>query len=197
MTLTEIALPLFLVIDPIGNIPFILAMLAGLSTRRFLIAITREVLLALGILLAFAISGQTILDYLDIEQPSLRVAGGIILFLISLKMIFRSSTELFGNEYKDDPVLVPIAMPAVAGPSAMTAVIILSTEQRADFSMVMFALTAVLVAAWGILVLGRQIAGLLGPRGIRAMEKLMGMLLNLLAVNMTLQGTKEFLGPCV
>lgn len=194
MSLIEVSLLLFLVIDPFGNLPFVLAVLSKLPFRRYVKTIVREMAFALGILILFALFGEKLMAYLNIERASLSIAGGIILFLISLKMIFASASEIFDERYSDDPLLVPIAMPAIAGPAALTTVAVLTTRQGVPVGRVIEALILVCLATLCIFLVGRQISALLGPRGINAMEKLMGLLLNLVAVNMIMHGTREFLG---
>ncbi len=169
----ESALLLFLVIDPFGNLPFVLAVLSGTEKSHYRKTILRETLLALLVLVLFALVGEALLGYLSIERASLMVAGGVILFLISLKMIFQSAKDVFAGDYSHDSFLFPIAVPCLAGPSA--------------------ALLLVLVTAFLIFLLGHRLSDWLGERGIRAVEKLMGLLLNLVAVNMMLIGVRDFL----
>ncbi len=188
----ENILLLFLVIDPFGNLPFVLAVIGNAPRQRYWRIIVREVLIAFSILALFAFSGDQILGYLNIERASLTVSGGVILFLISLKMIFQSAAEIFDDNYRDDPVLVPIAVPSLAGPSAITTVMILRTRQQTGLLELLAALFVVFLITCGILLLGRRISFYLGQRGVQAMEKFMGLLLNLVAVNMILMGVKEF-----
>lgn len=189
----ESALLLLLVVDPFGNLPFVLAVTGGAPPARYRRIIIRETVLALLVLVAFALAGDLILGYLQIERAALAVAGGVILFLISLKMIFQSVAQIFHDRYGDDPVLVPIAVPSLAGPSATTTVMILRTQQEVGLEALFAALFLVFLVACAIFLLGRRISAYLGQRGLRAMEKFMGLLLNLVAVNMTLVGVKEFL----
>jgi multiple antibiotic resistance protein len=189
----ESALLLFLVIDPFGNLPFVLAVIGDAPTSRYRRIIIRETVLAFVILTIFALAGEQVLGYLMIEQASLMVAGGVILFLISLKMIFRSAKEIFDSDYRDDPFLFPIAVPSLAGPSAITAVMILRSQQLTSVEQLLAALFLVILATCIVLLLGRRISDWLGVRGIRAVEKLMGLLLNLVAVNMMLVGFKNFM----
>jgi multiple antibiotic resistance protein len=189
----ESALLLFLVIDPFGNLPFVLAVIGDLAPSRYRGIIIRETIFAFLILVVFALTGNEVLGYLQIEQASLSVAGGVILFLISLKMIFRSAAEIFEDNYRDDPFLVPIAVPSLAGPSAITAVMILRTQPQVGLESLLAALFFVLLATGATLLFGRRISVYLGQRGIRAMEKFMGLLLNLVAVNMALVGVRHFL----
>lgn len=122
-----------------------------------------------------------------------QVAGGVILFLISLKMNFRSASEIFYDSYRDDPFLVPIAVPSLAGPSAITAATILRTQAQTGFVTLIVSLRAVMLVTAVVLLLGRHIGEYLGQRGLRATEKLMGLLLNLVAVSMMLVGVRDFL----
>ncbi len=189
----EIILLLFLVIDPFGNLPFVLAMLRKLPTAAYRRAVLREMLLAFAVLLFFAIAGEAVLGYFHIDQPSLRISGGIILFIISLKMIFQSSTAIFNNDYADNPILVPIAVPAIAGPAAITTLMILRSQQQAGLMEITASLLAVLTLTAAILLSGQRLQAFLGKRGIDAMEKFMGLILNIVAVNMVLEGLRGYL----
>jgi multiple antibiotic resistance protein len=189
----ESALLLFLVIDPFGNLPFVLAVLSGSEKRHYRKTILRETVLAFLVLLLFALAGEALLGYLNIERASLMVAGGVILFLISLKMIFQSAKDVFAGDYSRDSFLFPIAVPCLAGPSAITTVMILRSQQQTDLLGLLLALLAVLMATFIVFLLGRRLSDWLGERGIRAVEKLMGLLLNLVAVNMLLIGVRDFL----
>lgn len=189
----ESALLLFLVIDPFGNLPFVLAVLSGSDKAHYRRVILRETVLALLVLILFALAGEALLGYLSIERASLMVAGGVILFLISVKMIFQSAKDVFAGDYSHDSFLFPIAIPCLAGPSAITTVMILRSQQQTDLWGLMLALLVVLIATFIVFLLGRKISDWLGERGIRAVEKLMGLLLNLVAVNMMLIGVRDFL----
>jgi multiple antibiotic resistance protein len=192
MNLFETALILLLVTDPFGNLPVVLAVLKQLSLPAYRLAIIRETLLAFIVLVVFALAGQTILDYLNIQQPSLSVAGGVILFLISLKMIFSSAAHMFEDDYSDNPVLVPIAIPFITGPSAITTTMILYTSEQVSLQLLLIAIALVFVVILITLLSGHRLLRWLGQRGINAMEKFMGLLLSLIAVNMILIGIKEF-----
>jgi multiple antibiotic resistance protein len=189
----ESALLLFLVIDPFGNLPFVLAVLSGSEKSHYRRTILRETVLAFLVLVLFALAGEALLGYLSIERASLMVAGGVILFLISMKMIFQSAKDVFAGDYSHDSFLFPIAVPCLAGPSAITTVMILRSQQQTDLWGLMLALSLVLIATFVVFLLGRKISDWLGERGIRAVEKLMGLLLNLVAVNMMLIGVRDFL----
>lgn len=190
----EITLLLFLVIDPFGNLPFVLAVLRRLEPGAYRRAIGREIGLAFLVLLGFAVAGEAILAYFRIDQASMQISGGIILFLISLKMLFQSSAALFSGDYNDDPILVPIAVPAIAGPAAITTLIILRNQQQADLTEIIVAVLGVLALTALVLLAGRRLQQWLGSRGIDAMEKLMGLVLNMVAVNMVLGGIRLTMG---
>lgn len=193
MELLSIAVPLLLVIDPFGNLPFVLAVLGRLSGRRYLWSISREMFIAALILGAFALLGQRLLLWFGIEQASLHVAGGLVLFLIALKMIFGSAAELFSDDESvaADPIAVPIAMPSIAGPSAIATVLFFASRTDITRIELLTAIAIVIGAAWLIFTAGRQIADWLGPRGLTALEKLTGMLLSILAVDMILEGLRR------
>jgi len=193
MSLIEIVLLLFLVIDPFGNLPFVVTVLARLDARAYRLAVLRELGLAFVVLLLFALAGDTILHYLNIETWSLSIAGGIILFIISLKMIFRSAREIFADDYSDNPILVPIAMPSIAGPSAITVLIVLRTKEQMPLETVLLALVVVFVLACLVFLPGRRLSQVLGERGLAALEKFMGLLLNLVSVGMIMGGVREFI----
>lgn len=189
----ESALLLFLVIDPFGNLPFVLAVLSGSDKAHYRRVILRETVLALLVLILFALAGEALLGYLSIERASLMVAGGVILFLISVKMIFQSAKDVFAGDYSHDSFLFPIAIPCLAGPSAITTVMILRSQQQTELFGLLLALFIVLLATFVIFLLAHKLNDWLGEKGIRAVEKLMGLLLNLVAVNMMMIGIRDFL----
>lgn len=191
--MVESALLLFLVIDPFGNMPFVLAVMGNQTASRYRKTIIRETMLAFLVLAVFALLGDALLSYLRIEQASLLVAGGVILFLISLKMIFQSAKEVFAGDYSEDSILFPIAIPCLAGPSAITTVMLLRSQQQISVEMLLLALFLVVLTSCLIFLVGRRLRDWLGERGIRAVEKLMGLLLNLVSVNMLLIGIRDFL----
>ena len=189
----ESTLLLMLVIDPFGNLLFVLSVIGDTPASRYRQIILRETFLAFVTLALFAMVGERLVGYLGIEQPAVSVAGGMILFLISLKMIFKSAAEIFEDSYRDDPFLVPIAIPSLAGPSAITAVMILRSQDGTGVGSLLFSLCIVMAITAAVFLLGRRLRTYLGRRGLRAMEKLMGLLLNLVAVNMILVGIRNFL----
>ncbi|QJD29290.1 MarC family protein [Methylococcus geothermalis] len=192
MTLAQVAVLLFLVTDPFGNLPLLLTVLRRLDAVAFRRAVLRETAMAFGVLAVFAWKGDRLLDYLNVTEPSLSIAGGVILGIISLKMIFGQTQEVFEDRYADDPLLVPIAIPAIAGPAALTTMMLLSKQHGIPLPTLLGALALVFLASLSIFLLGRFLGQWLGPRGLIALERLMGLMLNLVAVDMTMAGIKRF-----
>lgn len=182
----EIAFPLFLIMDPLGNLPVCLSMLKDFSPQRQRRILLRELLFALGVIILFMYLGAGLMKILNIHQSTLRIAGGIILFIISMKMIFPKQ-ESNGTEAEKDPFIVPIAVPLFAGPSLLAAVMVYGSRDNADLTV----LTGVM-SAWAatfiIMMAGPTLARLLGKRGLRACERLMGLILILVSVQMLEDG---------
>ena len=193
MTTRSAALLLFLVMDPIGNIPVFLPLLQKLSPARRRIVLARELLIALGVLFLVLWSGDAILGALQLKQESVSIAGGIILFLIGIRMIFPSPEGMFGDTPDGEPFIVPMAIPCVAGPSAMAMLLLLgnqSPDRRLDWSL---ALVLAWLGAAAILFGAIALYRVLGTRVLTALERLMGMLLVALSVQMFLDGLASYL----
>lgn len=193
MDFLSAAVMLFLIMDPLGNIPVFTSVLANLDESRRRRVILRELVIALVILLVFLFAGRSILQFLGLEQSSLSIAGGVILFLIALNMVFPSK-GLHPEPDREEPFIVPLAVPFVAGPSAVAALILLATSQPGRLWEWAGALVLAWLAAALILLASAKLMNLIGRRGLRAVEKLMGMLLIMIAVQMFLNGLKDYLG---
>ena len=193
MNYIEIIILLFIVIDPFGNIPFVLALLQSCSSRKYQMIIARELLISFAILLLFFWQGNRILELLNIEQGSLNIAGGVILFIISLKMIFGSSRDLVTTECGDDPIIVPIAIPSIAGPSAITVMMLLKSHSKLSFTEGILCLSIVMIISWLMFAVSRFLLKLLGENGMNAIARFMGMILNIISINMILAGIKEII----
>ena len=183
---------LLLVIDPFGNVPIVVSALSNVSPARRARVVLRECLAAYVILLAFMFGGQTFLRWLQLSEVSLAIAGGIILFLIALRMVFRHPEGLFGDPPGGEPFLVPLAIPSIAGPSALaTVMLMVSRDPTHRFAWVL-ALTAAMVATTIILLAAHRLQRVLGERGMLAVERLMGLVLTALAVQMLLDGVRAY-----
>jgi multiple antibiotic resistance protein len=191
MTFLEILVLLFLVVDPFGNIPLVIMLLKDAESQVYKTTLIRETGIAFAVLLFFFFAGGMLLGYLNISQEALRVAGGVILFLISVKMIFRNSSEIFLDDKDSGPIVVPIAVPSIAGPATLTTLMILRTREGVETFHVLIALALVVLLQLILFLLGRNITRMLGRHGLKALEKLTGLILNLIAVNMILRGLAE------
>ena len=187
---------LFVVMAPLGNIPIFISVLDTVKPERRYKVLARELVLALVILFAFLFGGQYLLAALHLSQYSISVAGGIILFLIALKMIFPVQRQMREDEpdEHEEPFLVPLAIPMVAGPSAMAILLLLATRHPDRLGLWSLALFLAWAATAIILAAAPLIKHLLGKRGLIATERLMGMLLVAIAVQMFLEGVAEFIG---
>lgn len=193
MTVISAAVLLFLVLDPFGNLPFFAAALEPVARSRHRRVIVRELLIALTVLVAFLFAGRPILAVLGISEPALGVAGGTVLLLIAIKMIFPMPGRMAGEEMGGEPFVVPLAIPYVAGPSAMATVLLLSSREPARWREWLLALLAAWLASGVILAASSLFARLLGRRGMMAVERLMGMVLVAIAVQMLMDGIRRFL----
>lgn len=192
MKMFSVVLTLFLIMDPLGNVPLFLSALKDVKPERRLKVLVREVLFAYVFLLAFLFLGRYLLQLLGLQQETISIAGGIILFLIALRMIFPPEKSRLGDEPQGEPFIVPLAIPLVAGPSILAALLLL---QSGPYSTV--ELLVALTIAWGlsavILLSSTLLNRLLKQRGLIAMERLMGMLLVMVAVQMFMNGVARFL----
>jgi multiple antibiotic resistance protein len=186
-----VAVTLFFVMDPLGNIPVFNAVLARFDPRTRSRIVARELTIALVILLGFLFAGNPVMRFLGLTQPTLSLSGGILLFIIALRMIFPRPA---GNDEEEvhDPFIVPLAMPLVAGPSTIAILLLQSSQHPERIWQWCLALVVAWSAATAILACSPWLMKALGDRGVRALERLMGMLLVLLAVQMFSDGVAQF-----
>ncbi|MCC7461109.1 MAG: NAAT family transporter [Gammaproteobacteria bacterium] len=188
MTLVSAAVLLFLVLDPLGNILFFFSALQGVAPERRTRVVVRELIIAYLILVIFLFFGQPLLGLLQITGPALTIAGGLVLFLIALRMVFPSADRGMAEQVTGEPFIVPLAVPYVAGPSAMATVLLLVSREPSRWPAWLGALTAAWAVTALILVMGGKLSRVLGQKGLVALERLMGLLLVAVAVQMFLQG---------
>lgn len=186
------AVTLFLIMDPIGNVPVFNAVLSKLDDDSRTKVIARELLIALAILLGFLFAGNSILGFLGLTQSSLNIAGGILLFIISVRMIFPSSSEHGDEAATEDPFVVPLAVPMIAGPSTIAVLLLLSSKHPGQIMEWAVALFMAWLGATLLLVTSPKLLTVIGARGSRALERLMGMILVILATQMLLNGIRDF-----
>ena len=192
MTIFSAALLLFLVIDPFGNVAFFAAALRNIDRSRHRRIIVRELLIALAVLVIFLFAGRHILRALQISEPALTAAGGMVLLLIAIRMIFpagRGEPELLEGE----PLIVPLAIPYVAGPSAMASVLLIMSREPDRWPEWLAALVLAWLVSGLIIAMSGAFSRLLGVKGLTAIERLMGMLLAAIAVQMLMTGIGTFI----
>ena len=198
MTVLSAATLLFVVMDPFGNIPVFLVVVKDLPEGRKQKVIIREMLIALFVLLIFLFLGRYILDVLQINTSALLAAGGMVLFLIGIKMVFPymagdGTTEEVGEAAAfSEPLIVPLAIPLVAGPSALATLVLIMNRNPQRWLDWLLALLLSWTVTSLILASSTYFARVLGKRGLIAIERLMGMVLVAIAINMILNGVAEF-----
>lgn len=183
---------LLLVTDPVGNIPLFVSLLRGVEPRRRARVIVRECVIALAVLLLFAIFGRPLLDLFGLSDRSLNIAGGVILFLIALHMIFRSGEGMFGDRPSGEPFIVPLAIPAIAGPAAIATVVLQVSRAPGRLLEWIAAVTIAMAVLLVTMLFAERISRRLGERVLVAFERLMGLLLTAIAVEMLLRGIEGF-----
>ena len=194
MDIPSAVITLFLIMDPLGNVPLFLSVLKNVRPERRRRVLLREILFAYLVLLAFLFFGSFVLQFLELDQETISIAGGIVLFLIAIRMIFPS--ERFGesDELEGEPFLVPLAVPLIAGPSTLAVLLLLQRSAPGQVGSLLLALTIAWALTAVILLSSTFLYRLLRQRGLIAVERLMGMLLVMLAVQMFMNGIRATLG---
>jgi multiple antibiotic resistance protein len=197
MDILSAAVMLFLIMDPLGNLPIFASILRHIDPKKRRRVLIRELLFALVIMLLFLYAGEAILSFLNLRSESVSIAGGIILFLIAIRMIFPQPGGVIGLAAGEEPFIVPMAIPLMAGPSILAALILLAhtdSSRMTDW-------TLALVSAWAvsavILMFYKLFTRILGEKGLTAVERLMGMVLVMIAVQMFLDGISNYLNTPV
>jgi multiple antibiotic resistance protein len=187
------AITLLLIMDPLGNIPPFLSVLKNVDQDRRRMVLVREILFAYIVLLVFLFLGKYILRLLSLQEETISIAGGIVLFLIALRMVFpddRATSDTLVGE----PFLVPLAIPFIAGPSTLASLLLLQSSPNSTVQL-WGALTLAWAATAIILLCSTILYRVLKDRGLIALERLMGMLLVMLAVQMFINGLAKFMKP--
>jgi multiple antibiotic resistance protein len=178
--------------DPLGNLPIYMSVLKTIDPKRRRVVIIRELVIALVILMVFLHSGQALLDFLKIKQETVSIAGGIILFIIAIKMIFPRPGGIMGLPAGEEPFIVPLAVPMIAGPSTMAALILLANQEPNKMTQWSIALFAAWLISAIILTMSNTFHRVLGEKGLNAIERLMGMILVMIAIQMLLNGIGRY-----
>ena len=193
MDIISVSITLFLIMDPFGNIPLFLLILKKVPAVRQRTVLVRELLLALFVILIFVFCGPYVMNLIGLKRESVSIAGGIILFLIGVHMVFPVSEVHSGREYEEEPLLVPLAVPLIAGPSLLAVLLVFSTAQPDR----LFDLLLASLLAWGatfiVLFSAACLSSVLTRRGLIAIERLMGMVLVALSIQFFLDGIASYL----
>ena len=184
---------LLLVTDPFGNVPLFVSALRVVPRERRWRVVVRECLIAFLLLLLFMFFGRHFLNALQLSEIALRIGGGVILFLIALRMVFPQPGGVLGdNDISSEPFIVPLAIPALAGPSALATVLLFSSDTTADVLLHVAALSAVALVWLAVLLGAERMQQVLGVRAMLAFERLMGLILTAMAVEMLLAGIRSY-----
>ena len=198
-TFTSALILLLLVLDPLGSLPIFVSVMRGVAPERRRRVALRESVIAFAVLAGFMLGGQAFLQVMHLTERSLAVAGGVILLIIALRMVFGGSATMYGGDEDGtprEPFIFPLAVPLLAGPSAMATVLLLASRQPERLLHWAAALTVAIGVSAAVLLGADRIRRLLGDSVVLAMEKLMGLVLTAIAIEMLLAGLKHyFLGP--
>lgn len=191
MSLFSITLVLFLIMDPVGNASSYLSLVKGLDPKRKYWVILREMLIALTVMIGFNYLGEFIFDFLDLSETTMRLSSGVILFLIAIKILFTSTDSPRANLPQGEPFIFPLAVPLIAGPALMATIMLYAHLEPLQSIMLSAIFLAWLLSAM-ILFFAQPIKQILGINGLMACERLMGMVLVLIAVQRFLEGILLF-----
>ncbi|RTE86521.1 MULTISPECIES: YhgN family NAAT transporter [Gammaproteobacteria] len=192
MDLWTASITLLLIMNPLGNLPIFISVLRHIEPKRRKVVLARELIFALIFMLLFLYAGTWLLSSLGLRQESVSIAGGIILFIIALRMIFPQPGGVLGLPAGDEPFIVPLAIPLISGPSLLASLILLANQEPER----MFDWTVAAGVAWlisaTVLMFSSVVMRGLGQRGLNAIERLMGMILIMVAVQMFLDGIMRY-----
>ncbi|MET3134774.1 MarC family membrane protein [Oxalobacteraceae bacterium GrIS 1.11] len=184
---------LLLVTDPFGNVPLFVNSMAKVAPARRWRVVVRECSIAFGVLLLFMFFGRHFLAAMQLSEIALRIGGSVILFLIAMRMVFPQAAGPGQGDMAGEPFIVPLAIPALAGPSALATVLLFSSTEVREVMVHVAALTAVAAVWLGVFLSAERLQRALGPQVMTAFERLMGLILTAMAVEMLLAGIRAFL----
>jgi small neutral amino acid transporter SnatA (MarC family) len=183
---------LLLVLDPLGNVPIVLTLLKNVPVDKRPRLIMLECLIAFAVLLVFMLTGRAFLDLIHLSERSLQVAGGVILFMVAVRLVFPGPTGVFGDLGDRPPWIFPLAIPLIAGPSAMATVLLMASRQPERMPEWIAALVCAMLITTIVLASGGWLLRMLGEAALSAIEKLMGLILTAVAVEMILAGIHQY-----
>jgi len=191
----SLAVILFLIMDPMGNVSSYLSLVKGLTPKQQRLIVIREMLIALAAMLLFNSIGEYLFDILHVSEKTVRLASGVILFLCAIKILFPTLDSPRANLPQGEPFIVPLAIPLIAGPSLL-ATIMLFAHIEPDLSTMLYAIFAAWIASCLVLLNSNNLQKWLGTNGLIAAERLMGMVLVLLAIQRFLEGVQLVVKSC-
>jgi MarC family membrane protein len=192
-TFISAVLLLLLVCDPFGNIPIFISALRDVPRERRRRIILRECLIAFAVLSIFVFIGQPFLRVLGLSELSLQIGGAVVLMLVAIRMVFPTAEGVYGQAPGGEPFIVPLAVPALAGPSALATVLLMVSRDPSRMGQWIAAVAIVMLICAVILAFAERIQQLLGERVTVAFERLMGLILAAIAVELMLRGIKQFI----
>lgn len=184
---------LLIVCDPLGNIPIFVSALRDVPKERRRAIILRECLIAFAVLVTFVFIGGPFLRLLGLSELSLQIGGAVVLMLVALRMVFPTPEGIYGQPPGGEPFIVPLAVPALAGPSALATVLLLVSREPARTWQWVAAIAVVMATSAFVLAFSERIMRLLGERVTLAFERLLGLVLAAIAVELMLRGLKTFI----
>lgn len=193
MDIVSATILLILVMDPFGNMPLVISVLKNVKPAARTRVVLRECAIAYGVLLAFMFGGHQFMQLLRLSDTALGIAGGLILFLIALRMVFPHAEGIFGDTGDEGTFIVPLAIPAIAGPSALATVLLLVSREPQRMLDWVAALSLAMFVSVLVMVSAQRISRWIGKRGSTAIERLMGLVLTAIAVEMLLAGIERFI----
>lgn len=183
---------LLLVLDPLGSLPIYIPIMRGVAPERRRWVAVREVMIAFAVLFGFMFFGDAFLRVMHLSERSLEVAGGVILLMVAIRMIFSHEGGVYGVPEGREPLIFPLAVPLLAGPSAMATVLLLASRQPDRLMHWIAALVCAMVVSGLVLLLCDRIRRWVGDSVVSATEKLMGLVLTAISVEMILAGLKRY-----
>jgi MarC family membrane protein len=183
---------LLLVLDPLGSLPIFIPIMRNVAPERRRLVALREVSIAFAVLFAFMFFGDAFLRLMHLSERSLEVAGGVILLMVAIRMIFSAEGGVYGTPEGKEPLIFPLAVPLLAGPSAMATVLLLASRQPTRVLEWVGALACAMLVSGTVLVMCDRIRRWIGDSVVSAIEKLMGLVLTAIAVEMILAGLKRY-----